>query len=59
MATLIVPDLDEEPWPTLGPQLADLLEDSCIFGPGSLQGQPAKLIQTVRGVGFRLAEEGA
>lgn len=29
--------------PTLGPQVAALIEDTCIFGPGSLKGQPARL----------------
>jgi hypothetical protein len=41
VSTLIVPPLDEEPWPTLGPQVVELIEECCIFGPGSLKGQPA------------------
>ncbi|NUO57323.1 MAG: large terminase [Hamadaea sp.] len=44
MATLVVPRFDpEEPWPTLGPQVCDLIEERSIFGPGSLQGEPAVL----------------
>lgn len=44
MATLVVPRFDpEEPWPTLGPQVCDLIEERMIFGPGSLQGEPAVL----------------
>ena len=44
MATLLVPKWDpDEPWPTLGPQICDLIEDRFIFGPGSLQQQPAVL----------------
>ena len=42
MAVLIVPPLDLS-FPTLGPALADFIEDRCIFGPGSLAGLPAKL----------------
>lgn len=44
MATLVVPRFDpEEPWPTLGPQVCDLIEERFVFGPGSLQGEPAVL----------------
>lgn len=56
MSTLIVPDLDEAPWPTLGPQIADLIEECCIFGPGSLKGQPAKLDAEKRAALYRLYE---
>lgn len=40
MTTLVVPGPDPEPWPTLGPLIVDFLEERCIFGPGSLQGDP-------------------
>jgi len=43
MATFIVPPFDEEPWPSLGGQVCDLIEDLAVFGPGSLKGQPARL----------------
>src|SRR4051794_24949285 len=43
MSTLVVPPLDDEPWPTLGPQVAAFLEAYSVFGPGSLKGQPYKL----------------
>lgn len=39
MATLIVPGRDEEPWPTLGPQVCSLLEDRAVHGPGDLRGR--------------------
>lgn len=39
MALLVVPPPDDEPWPTLGPQICDFLEERSIFGPGSLKGQ--------------------
>ncbi|WP_216849555.1 hypothetical protein [Pimelobacter simplex] len=56
MATLVVPDLDEDPWPTLGGQVADLIEDCAIFGPGSLKGQPAKLDAEKRAALYRMYE---
>lgn len=37
---LVVPGEDEEPWPTIGDQVCDFIEDRGIYGPGSLQGQP-------------------
>jgi hypothetical protein len=40
VTTLIVPPLDEEPWPTMGPQIVEFLRERSIFGPGSLKGQP-------------------
>lgn len=56
MSTLIVPSLDEEPWPTLGQQVADLIEECAIFGPGSLKGQPAKLDDEKRAALYRMYE---
>lgn len=41
MGALIVPALDEKPWPTLGPQLVAFIEERFVFGPGPLKGQPA------------------
>ena len=40
MALLVVPGPDAEPWPTLGAGICDLIEESAVYGPGSLQGQP-------------------
>lgn len=37
---LVVPGPDPEPWPTLGPQVCDFIEERGVYGPGSLQGQP-------------------
>lgn len=37
---LVVPGPDPEPWPTLGGEICDLIEDAGIYGPGSLQGEP-------------------
>ncbi|MFW7414749.1 hypothetical protein [Demequina sp. SO4-18] len=45
MSTFIVPDdgPDAEPWPSLGGQICDLIEERAVFGPGSLKGEPAAL----------------
>ena len=55
MAVLIVPPLDLS-YPTLGPDLADFIEDRCIFGPGSLAGRPAVLDAEKRAALYRLYE---
>lgn len=43
MTTFIVPPFDEDPWPSLGGQVCDLIEERAVFGPGSLKGQPARI----------------
>jgi hypothetical protein len=43
MAVLMVPPADETPWPSLGPLVCDWIEDSMVFGPGDLRGEPATL----------------
>lgn len=43
MATLIVPPLDEEPWPTLGPQVCAFIEAYGVYGPGELAGEPYRV----------------
>jgi len=43
MTVFCVPALDEEPWPTLGPQVCAYIEENLTFGPGDLLGLPAKL----------------
>jgi phage terminase large subunit-like protein len=40
---LVVPPFDEEPFPTLGDQVCDFIEERACFGPGSLKGQPVRL----------------
>lgn len=55
MATLIVPPLDLS-FPTLGAEIADFIEDRCVFGPGSLAGQPARLDDEKRAALYRLYE---
>lgn len=40
---LIVPALDDEPWPTLGPEVCDFIEAYLPHGPGDLIGEPKTL----------------
>lgn len=53
---LVVPPLDEEPWPTLGSQLCDFIEERVVYGPGSLQGQPYEIDDEFRAWLFRTYE---
>jgi hypothetical protein len=41
VSVFVVPSLDEEPWPTLGPQVRQLIQERAVHGPGDLRGQPA------------------
>ena len=56
MTTLIVPALEQEPWPTLGPQVCSFIESYLVFGPGDLRGQPAKLDAEKRALLYRMYE---
>jgi hypothetical protein len=55
VATLIVPEVDLAV-PTLGDQVAEFIEETCVFGPGSLQDQPAKLDPEKLGIVYRCYE---
>lgn len=56
MTGLIVPPFDEEPWPTLGPQVVDLIEAGACFGPGDLRGEPALVDEEKRALIYRAYE---
>ena len=48
MGLLVVPriskaEIARNAWPSLGDQVIDFIEQWCIFGPGSLKGEPARL----------------
>jgi phage terminase large subunit-like protein len=47
-ARLIVPTIDDEPWPTLGPEVCDWIETYLCHGPGDVLGEPIELIDEVR-----------
>lgn len=56
MATLVVPPLDREPWPTLGPQVCDWIEAHAVYGPGDLEGQPYRITDEFRAQLYRAYE---
>lgn len=56
MTTLVVPKLDEEPWPTLGPQVCDFIEEYGRYGPGELKGERYKITPDFRGFLYRAYE---
>ena len=56
MTSLVIPPIDEEPWPTLGPGVCDLIEAGACFGPGDLRGQPAKIDDETRALIYRMYE---
>lgn len=56
MAHLIVPRLDDELWPTLGPQVVDFIEERLVFGPGPLKGQKAEVSPEKRAIIYRAYE---
>lgn len=53
MSVFVIPSLEEEPWPTLGPQVCDLIEDRACFGPGDLRGEPAVVDAEKRALIYR------
>ncbi|MCA1218690.1 terminase [Streptomyces sp. 8L] len=56
MAVLMVPGPDKEPWPTLGPQVCDLLEERAVHGPGALRGRDYTLDPEKRALIYRWYE---
>lgn len=56
MALLMVPDDGKEFWPSLGGQVCDWIEQSLVFGPGDLRGEPAVLDDEKRALIWRFYE---
>lgn len=56
MSGLIVPPIDSDPWPTLGPGVCDVIEAGACFGPGDLRGQPAVIDDEKRALIYRAYE---
>ncbi len=56
MGALVVPPVDEAPWPTLGPQVVDFLQARCVHGPGDLKGWPYRLDDEKRAFIYRAYE---
>lgn len=48
MGLLVVPGPDPEPWPTIGPQVCDFLEERAVYGRGSFEGVPYEIDQEFR-----------
>ncbi|WP_435173286.1 terminase [Actinacidiphila sp. bgisy145] len=56
MGVLMVPPPDAEPWPTLGLQVCDFLEERAVHGPGPLRGKPYVLDPEKRALIYRWYE---
>lgn len=56
MATLIVPPLDDEPWPTLGPEVCSWIEEYGRYGPGDLEGKRYEMTDDFRAQLYRAYE---
>lgn len=56
MTSLVVPEFEREPWPTLGPGVCAAIEDRLVFGPGDLYGTPARLDDEQRALIYRMYE---
>lgn len=56
MTTICVPELEERPWPTLGPVVCEWLEENLVFGPGDLRGQPLRLSMEQKAFLYRVYE---
>lgn len=41
---------EDEPWPSLGPQVVEFIEDNLVYGPGDLQGLPYRLTAEQKGL---------
>lgn len=53
---LVVPGKDPEPWPSLGKDICDLIEERAVYGPGSLQGEPYRIDPEFRAFIYRAFE---
>lgn len=53
---LVVPGPDAEPWPTIGQQVCQFIEERAVYGPGSLQGQPYRIDPEFRAFLYRSFE---
>lgn len=56
MPVLCVPSADTKPWPTLGPEICDWIEEHLVFGPGDLKGEPYRIEDEFRAQIYRAYE---
>lgn len=52
----MIPSVDLEPWPSLGPQVARWIEKHLVYGPGDLRGTPVRLDDEKRALLVRMYE---
>lgn len=56
MTVLMVPEMDLEPYPTLGPAVVSFIESFLVFGPGDKLGEPARVDAEKRALIYRMYE---
>jgi hypothetical protein len=56
VTTFVYPAPDDEPWPTLGPEVCAFIEAEFCHGPGDLLGRPVRLSDEQRAWIFRMYE---
>lgn len=56
MTVFMVPEIDDQTWPTLGSLVCDFIEAFLVFGPGDLRGEPAQLDDEKRALIYRMYE---
>ncbi len=56
MSVLVVPPIEDTPYPSLGPQVVRWIEANLVFGPGDLRGLPARVAAETAGLIYRAYE---
>lgn len=56
MGVILYPGPDERPWPTLGPQVCQFIEEYLVHGPGDLLGEEVELNDEQRAWIYRMYE---
>jgi hypothetical protein len=56
MSVFVVPPLDAEPYPSLGGQVCQWIEENLVFGPGDLRGEKARLDAEKQALLWRMYE---
>jgi phage terminase large subunit-like protein len=56
VSSLVIPELETKPWPTLGPQVCQFIETYLVHGPGDIRGDRAILDDETRGLIYRAYE---
>lgn len=56
MTVVMVPPVDEQPYPSLGGLVCAFIEENLVFGPGDLRGLPARLDDEKRALIWRMYE---